>query len=66
MAPRIPSARRPATDRSRPPIRVLVTDVDGTLTDRSRRLDPAAVAAIRAVEDRGLSVVLATGNVLPV
>jgi phosphoglycolate phosphatase len=46
--------------------RVLVTDVDGTLTDSSRRLDPAAIAAIRSVEDRGIPVILATGNVLPI
>ncbi len=44
----------------------MVTDVDGTLTDRSRRLDPEAVRAIRAVEGRGVPVVLATGNVLPI
>jgi phosphoglycolate phosphatase len=43
-----------------------VTDVDGTLTDRSRRLDPRALVAVRALEDRGVPVVLATGNVLPV
>lgn len=60
--------RRPARPRrsSRSPFRVVVTDVDGTLTDRSRRLDPVAVGAIRAVEDQGIPVVLATGNVLPV
>jgi phosphoglycolate phosphatase len=46
--------------------RVVVTDVDGTLTDRSRRLDPEAVRAVRQVEDRGTPVVLATGNVLPI
>ncbi len=56
--------RPPRTLRSR--FRVVVTDVDGTLTDRSRRLDPAAVAAVRALEDRGIPVLLATGNVLPV
>ncbi|MGA8664497.1 MAG: phosphoglycolate phosphatase [Thermoplasmata archaeon] len=43
-----------------------MTDVDGTLTDASRRLDPGAVAAIRSLEDRGIPVVLATGNVLPI
>ncbi len=61
--------RRQGTESSRPErprIRVVVTDVDGTLTDRHRRLDPVAVTAIRAVEDRGVPVVLATGNVLPV
>jgi hypothetical protein len=43
-----------------------VTDVDGTLTDASRRLDAAAVRCVRALEDRGIPVVLATGNVLPI
>jgi phosphoglycolate phosphatase len=43
-----------------------VTDVDGTLTDSSRRLDPTAVAYLRRVVDAGFPVLLATGNVLPV
>jgi phosphoglycolate phosphatase len=46
--------------------RLVVTDVDGTLTDASRRLDPEAVRTVRAVEDAGIPVVLATGNVLPI
>lgn len=45
--------------------RAVVTDVDGTLTDRSRRLEPRAVAAVRSLEAQGIPVVLATGNVLP-
>jgi phosphoglycolate phosphatase (TIGR01487 family) len=52
--------------RSVPRIRALVTDVDGTLTDRSRRLDPEAIRVLRSVEDRGIPVLLATGNVLPI
>ncbi len=48
------------------PFRALVTDVDGTLTDRERRLDPRAVAAVRSLEARGVPVILATGNVLPI
>jgi phosphoglycolate phosphatase len=47
-------------------IRAVITDVDGTLTDRSRRLDPDAVRAVRSIEDRGIPVLLATGNVLPI
>lgn len=47
-------------------LRAVVTDVDGTLTDRERRLDSGAVAALRAVEASGRPVVLATGNVLPI
>jgi phosphoglycolate phosphatase len=57
--------RRPRSGARTAP-RIVVTDVDGTLTDVSRRLDPAAVRSVRAVEDRGVPVVLATGNVLPI
>ena len=60
------SSPRSSPRAARPRFRVVVTDVDGTLTDRSRRLDPVAVVAVRAVEDRGIPVALATGNVLPV
>ena len=56
-------ALRPSRTR---PWRALVTDVDGTLTDERRRLDPQAVAAVRALEAVGIPVVLATGNVLPI
>jgi hypothetical protein len=45
---------------------VVVTDVDGTLTDADRRLDPRAVETVRSLEDRGIPVALATGNVLPI
>jgi len=47
-------------------LRVVVTDVDGTLTDADRRLDPRAVKQVRALELRGIPVALATGNVLPI
>lgn len=56
-------ARPPSRTR---PWRALVTDVDGTLTDERRRLDPAAVDAVRALERAGIPVILATGNVLPI
>ncbi len=65
MPPR-PAVKRPARAGRAAPLRVVVTDVDGTLTDRRRRLDPAAVAAVQRVEERGIPVVLATGNVLPI
>jgi hypothetical protein len=45
---------------------VVVTDVDGTLTDADRRLDPEAVRVVRELEGRGIPVALATGNVLPI
>ncbi len=61
------SARVPSADPGpRRPYRAVVTDVDGTLTDRRRRIDPHAVRAVRTLEDRGIPVVLATGNVLPI
>jgi len=54
----------------RPPQRgalhLVVTDVDGTLTDADRRLDPRAVKVVRDLEHRGIPVALATGNVLPI
>ena len=48
------------------PLRAVVTDVDGTLTDAERRLDPRAVRAVRRLEGSGVPVTLATGNVLPI
>ena len=52
--------------RATPKWKALVTDVDGTLTDAERRLDPRAMLAVRRLESRGVPVVLATGNVLPI
>jgi phosphoglycolate phosphatase (TIGR01487 family) len=54
----------PAASRAR--LRALVTDIDGTLTNQDRRLDLAAVRVLRSLEAKGVIVVLATGNVLPV
>ncbi len=45
-------------------IRFVAVDIDGTLTFRDRKLDIAAVGALRKAESLGLPVVLATGNVL--
>ena len=47
-------------------LRAVVTDVDGTLTDARRRLDPAALEVIHRLTEREIPVLLATGNVLPV
>lgn len=47
-------------------MRAVAVDIDGTLTDDSRRMSLEAVSALRTVEDSGVSVVLASGNVLPV
>lgn len=46
--------------------RALVFDVDGTLTGKDRKLDAAAVEALRRAEAAGVPVILATGNVLPI
>ena len=46
--------------------KVVVCDVDGTLTFKDRKLDAEALEALRAVEANGIPVVLATGNVLPI
>lgn len=54
----------PAAARKR--YRAVVTDIDGTLTGPDRRLDLRALTAVRALEARGVPVVLATGNVLPI
>ena len=40
----------------------LVTDIDGTLTDPSRRIDTGALECIRSLVDDGIEVVLASGN----
>jgi len=47
-------------------VRAVAIDIDGTLTDDSRRMSLEAVAALRRAEDSGVRVVLASGNVLPV
>jgi phosphoglycolate phosphatase (TIGR01487 family) len=47
-------------------VRALAVDVDGTLSDDQRRLSLEAVAALRRVQDSGVQVMLASGNVLPI
>jgi len=44
-------------------IRLLAVDIDGTLTFNDRRLDLAAIEAIRRAEGAGISVVISTGNI---
>lgn len=45
-------------------IKAVAVDIDGTLTDSERRLDLGAVAKARELEERGVPVILATGNIL--
>jgi hypothetical protein len=47
-------------------VRAVVVDIDGTLTDDTRRMSLDAVAALRRVQDSGVDVMLASGNVLPI
>ncbi len=44
---------------------LLLFDIDGTLTDRRRRLDLELIAVLRDLEEAGYMVGLASGNVLP-
>lgn len=46
-------------------IRLVATDVDGTLLDHEARLPPARAAAVRRLTAAGIPVVLATGKVWP-
>ena len=46
--------------------KVVVIDIDGTVTDGNKVLSLAAVEALRSLEAHGVPVVLATGNVRPV
>lgn len=46
--------------------RVVVIDIDGTITDEKKFLSTSAVQALRRLEANGIPVVLATGNVRPV
>jgi phosphoglycolate phosphatase (TIGR01487 family) len=43
-------------------LKALICDIDGTITDRRRRIDTDAIVCIRKLVDRGVEVVLASGN----
>lgn len=43
-------------------IRALAIDIDGTITDKRRRLNLAAVQRLRDLEEAGIPVILASGN----
>ena len=56
-------------DRGRPgrgDVKGVVVDIDGTLSGANRRIGLDAIAALRQVNDSGIVVMLASGNVLPV
>lgn len=44
-------------------IKAIAVDIDGTLTDKSRRICISAIEAIRKVEDKNIPVIIVTGNV---
>lgn len=55
--------------RSRPEpgeVKGIVVDIDGTLSDATRRIGLEAVSALRRANDSGVPVMLASGNVLPI
>jgi phosphoglycolate phosphatase (TIGR01487 family) len=56
------SRRRPGPGE----VKAVAVDVDGTLADDSRRVGLDAVAALRRVQESGVPVMLASGNVLPI
>ena len=43
-------------------VQLVVTDLDGTLSDAAERIHPASVRAIRALEAGGIPVLVATGR----
>ncbi|MDY6964428.1 MAG: phosphoglycolate phosphatase [Halobacteriota archaeon] len=45
-------------------IKALAIDIDGTITDKSRRLDLEVVQRLRGLEEKGIPVILASGNIL--
>jgi Cof subfamily protein (haloacid dehalogenase superfamily) len=45
-----------------PPIRALAVDIDGTLTDPHFQVSSRNIAALRAVHEAGIQVILATGR----
>jgi len=46
--------------------KAVVVDVDGTLTEADRRINLDAVMVLRKLEEKGIPVIIATGNVLPI
>ncbi|MEM2839742.1 MAG: phosphoglycolate phosphatase [Thermoplasmata archaeon] len=47
-------------------VRAIAVDVDGTLTDTTRKVSCAAIEALRRQREKGIVVMLVTGNVLPI
>ncbi len=47
-------------------IKVIATDIDGTITDLQRRINIDVISAFRKIEEKGIKIILVSGNVLPV
>jgi phosphoglycolate phosphatase (TIGR01487 family) len=47
-------------------IRAVVFDIDGTITNDKKQLQPLAMTSLRRLQNRGIPVMIASGNVLPV
>ncbi|WP_393970798.1 phosphoglycolate phosphatase [Oxyplasma meridianum] len=47
-------------------VKLAILDVDGTITDSSRRIQESAITAIRKAQDNGKIISLVSGNVVPV
>lgn len=47
-------------------VKLVLLDVDGTITDENRLISTKAIDAIRKVQDRGILVSLVSGNAIPV
>jgi phosphoglycolate phosphatase len=43
-------------------LKALLADIDGTITDSSRRINTTAIEEIRSLQDHGVEVVFASGN----
>ena len=50
---------------SRPKIKIVALDMDGTLLDAKSKIRPSSVAAIKAACEKGVRVILATGKARP-
>lgn len=53
------------TRAPRQPIRLIVTDLDGTLLNSAHEVSPRTEAAIRAAQARGVAFTVATGKTFP-
>jgi phosphoglycolate phosphatase (TIGR01487 family) len=45
-------------------IKAIALDIDGTITDHTRKVCISAIEAIRKAEDAGIPVIIVTGNIL--